>query len=83
MEGNEISRFTEYLKIAKEVDLDLDVPYGKESGFKTILHLALELEEEGEEYVKELITHLGSVAWQAVNVPTNNKRARIVSVGME
>lgn len=35
------------------------------------------------EYVEELITNLGSVAWQAVNVPTNNKRARIVSVGME
>ena len=35
------------------------------------------------EYVEELITNLGSVAWQAVNVPTNNKRARIVSVSME
>ena len=36
------------------IDADLNSPYGKESGNKTILHLALE-EEDGEPYVEELL----------------------------
>lgn len=42
------------MKISSDAGISLDVPYGKDSGFKTILHLALEM-EDGELYVEELI----------------------------
>ncbi len=40
--------------MALAVDANLDHVYGKESGYKTILHLALE-EDDGEPYVDELL----------------------------
>jgi hypothetical protein len=54
LDENNVAGFCDYVRIASEVGADLNQPYGKESGFKTILHLALE-EEDGEPYVRELL----------------------------
>ena len=42
------------MRVAGDVDADLNRQYGKESGHKTILHLALE-EDDGEPYVDALL----------------------------
>lgn len=54
LESQDLSKFTEYVEIANEAEVDLNMPYGKDSGFKTILHLALE-EEDGEPYIEALL----------------------------
>ena len=41
LEDNDFRGFTDALESAREIDYDLDQNYGKEVGYKTILHLAL------------------------------------------
>ncbi len=54
LDGNEERRFELLLGSVEEVGLNLDNPYGSESGFKTILHLALE-EDDGLPYIEALL----------------------------
>ena len=42
LEDNDFRGFTDALESAREIDYDLDQNYGKEVGYKTILHLALD-----------------------------------------
>ena len=46
--------FRDLLQVSKNIDYDLNTPYGPELSQKTILHLALE-EEDGFPYVEELL----------------------------
>ncbi len=54
LDENDVSGFVDSVQMALAVDADLDAHYGKETGYKTILHLALE-EDDGEPYVEELL----------------------------
>lgn len=54
LDENDLKGFTALLRGAAEANLDLNEPYGPESGHKTILHLALE-EDDGVEYAEELL----------------------------
>ena len=42
LEDNDFRGFSDALESAREIDYDLDQNYGKEVGYKTILHLALD-----------------------------------------
>ena len=42
LEDNDFRGFTDALESARDIDYDLDQNYGKEVGYKTILHLALD-----------------------------------------
>lgn len=54
LDDNNLRIFSELLVSAKQHDVDFNAHYGAESGYKTILHLALE-EDDGLPYVEELI----------------------------
>ena len=54
LEDNDLDGFSNYISAAQEANADLNHQYGAESGFKTILHLALE-EDDGLSYVEELL----------------------------
>ena len=54
LEDNDLEGFATYVGAASEAGADLNHQYGAESGFKTILHLALE-EDDGLPYVEELL----------------------------
>ena len=54
LEDNDLEGFATYVAAASEAGADLNHQYGAESGFKTILHLALE-EDDGLPYVEELL----------------------------
>ena len=46
--------FAAQVRIAQEIGADLNEMYGQETGYKTILQLAIE-EDEGAQYVEELL----------------------------
>ena len=54
LEDDDLHNFTNYISAAQESGADLNHQYGGESGYKTILHLALE-EDDGLPYVEELL----------------------------
>ena len=54
LEDDDLDNFTNYISAALESGADLNHQYGGESGYKTILHLALE-EDDGLPYVEELL----------------------------
>ena len=54
LDENDLDGFTTQVKVAQEINANLDEPYGLESGNKTILHLALE-EDDGFPYCQALI----------------------------
>ena len=54
LEDNDLNGFIAQLNNAKGAGADLNQQYGGESGFKTILHLALE-EDDGLPYMEELL----------------------------
>ena len=54
LEDDDLHNFTNYISAAQESGADLNHQYGGESGYKTILHLALE-EDGGLPYVEELL----------------------------
>ena len=54
LDENDVTGFQQTVRVAGDVDADLNKQYGKESGHKTILHLALE-EDDGEPYVDALL----------------------------
>jgi len=54
LDDNNVPGFIDAINAALAADFNLDQPYGKEAGSKTILHLALE-EDDGEPYVEELL----------------------------
>ena len=54
LEDNDLQSFSNYVGAAQDTGADLNHQYGAESGFKTILHLALE-EDDGLPYVEELL----------------------------
>lgn len=54
LDENNVAGFVEAVQMGLAVDFDWEQHYGKESGSKTILQLALE-EDDGEPYVAELL----------------------------
>ena len=54
LDEDNVAGFADAVAMGLAVDVDWEYLYGKESGFKTILQLALE-EDDGEPYVAELI----------------------------
>ena len=54
LDNNDIRGFTAQVRIAREIGADFNEPYGQETGYKSILQLAIE-EEDGALYVEELL----------------------------
>ena len=54
LDDNNLRIFSELLDSAVQHGVDFNAHYGSESGYKTILHLALE-EDDGLPYVEDLI----------------------------
>ena len=56
LEDNDFRGFTDALESAREIDYDLDQNYGKEVGYKTILHLALDVDDhDTTRYIEALL----------------------------
>jgi len=54
LENSDFQSFASNVQIGREIGIDFDDIYGQESGYKTILQLAIE-EDDGLPYVQELV----------------------------
>ena len=62
LEDNDFRGFTDALESAREIDYDLDQNYGKEVGYKTILHLALDEDDHDTTRYIEALLEAGASA---------------------